>query len=59
MISDKGIAVIDGALISVVTPEMARARMQRIRARYPNIGGAFVWTLVGADPELMQSLRPA
>lgn len=56
-IGPDGQAVVDGAVTSLVTPDMVRATMERVRGRHPDIGGNFVWTAIGTTPEFVDALN--
>jgi len=56
-ISADGQTLVDGAVVSVVTPDMAKRVMDIVRQRHPRIGGAFIWALPGANRQLIQALK--
>lgn len=54
---DDGLAQVEGAITSAVTPDMVSHRLAEIRDRHPEIGGSFVWSLPGADESFVEAMR--
>lgn len=48
---------LDNGWTACISPEQVEAVMDKVRQKYPDIGGAFVWDLTGMTPEYTKALQ--